>query len=142
VVKKLLSVVLIVLLMSSTAFAQQAQCRESERLGEEIAEEEHRSAGWFWGSFGGYLFFGILGSGAVLGFAALGDPPDPDTYPEDAPLRECYEDGYGEAAQRMNTRSALWGGVAGLGTRVVVATVAYVVYFVVVVAYFGALEGF
>lgn len=129
--KKILALVLIVVMSSSMAFAQQAECRTSERIGEEMADDEHRSGGWFWGSFAGNLFFGLLGSGAVIGFAALGDAPEPDSYPEDAPLRDCYEDGYGEKAQQMNTRSAIWGGVAGWGTRIVVSTVVYVVYLVV-----------
>jgi len=131
VLKKILALLLIVVMSSSMAFAQQAECRQSERIGEEMADDEHSSGGWFWGSFAGYLLLGLIGSGAVVGFAALGDPPEPDSYPEDAPLRDCYEDGYGERAQQMNTRSAIWGGVAGFGTRVVVTTVVYVVYFVV-----------
>ena len=129
--KKVLALLLVVVMTSSMAFAQQAECRQSERIGEGMADEEHRSGGWFWGSFAGNLFFGLLGSGVVVGFAAFGDAPEPDTYPEDAPLRDCYEDGYGERAQQMNTRSAIWGGVAGWGTRVVVGTVVYVAYLVV-----------
>lgn len=113
-----------VLLNFSMASAQVASpavksCEESRAAGENAADLQHSSVGWWLGGVGSGFLLGLIGTGAIWG-VSFASSPQPDRVPQ-GEHEDCYRRGYKTEAKGANKVGAGVGGL--LGTLAIVLVV-------------------
>lgn len=95
-------------------------CEESRTIGENAADLQHSTVGWWLGGIGSGVLLGLIGTGVVWGLS-FASSPQPDRIP-DGVHEDCYRRGYKAEAKGDNKVAAGVGGL--LGTLVFVLAVA------------------
>jgi hypothetical protein len=106
---------------------EELSCEESRIIGEEAAEEKHRSGGFGVAGVVSGIVLPFLGPLIMISIAAGTNPQFSYVLNKDTINEICYLDGYSNVARKKNRNSAFFGGLIGTGitTTIIITILGY-----------------